>query len=151
MSRILGVALAVIVLLGVTACRKKSKLEAAAPAEGGQAGQSGDGAAPVTSKLADPKAAATPLPPPDAELTVAVERRFMPAQAMNAYAPAQPGDYQAQLNLYNRVLRKRVQDLGNTPDTMQELMSSSGYPKPPQPPAGRALAYDKKTVTVSLR
>ena len=75
----------------------------------------------------------------------------MPAQAMNAYAPAQPGDYQAQLNLYNRVLRKRVQDLGNTPDTMQELMSSSGYPKPPQPPGGRALSYDKKTITVSLQ
>ena len=75
----------------------------------------------------------------------------MPAQAMNAYAPAQSGDYQAQLNLYNRVLRKRVQDLGNTPETFQELMASSGYPKPPQPPGGRALAYDKKTITVSLQ
>lgn len=75
----------------------------------------------------------------------------MPAQSMNAYAPAQPGDYQAQLNLYNRVLRKRVQDLGNTPETFQELMASSGYPKPPQPPSGRRLLYEKKTVTVSLQ
>lgn len=151
MNRTLGLVLAAVLLLGVSACRKKPKTESTAGADGGQAGQTAAGAAPVTSKLADPKAAAAPLPPPDAELTVAVERRFMPAQAMNAYAPAQLGDYQAQLNLYNRVLRKRVQDLGNTPDTMQELMSSSGYPKPPQPPAGRQLVYDKKTVTVSLQ
>ena len=138
-------------LLSVTACRKKPKDGSTASADGASAGQAAEGAAPVTGKLADPAAAAAPMPAPDAAITVAVERRFLPAQQMNAYSPAQPGDYQAQLNLYNRVLRKRAQDLGNTPDTMQELMASSGMPKPPQPPTGRTLAYDRKTVTVSLQ
>lgn len=151
MHRLLGLTLAAAVVLGASGCRKRSRAAGNGAAETVQAGQTSDGAAPATSALADPQAAAAPLPLPNAEITVAVERRFMPAQAMNAYAPAQPGDYQAQLALYNRVLRKRVQDLGNTPDSFQELMSSSGYPKPPQPPAGRNLVYDKRTVTVTLQ
>lgn len=151
MFRPLFFALALVLALGASACRKRTKAAGTGGAEAVSADQSGSGASPVASPLADPQAAATPLPPPNSEITVAVERRFMPAQAMNAYAPAQPGDYQAQLALYNRVLRKRVQDLGNTPDSFQELMSSSGYPKPPQPPAGRNLVYDKRTVTVTLQ
>ena len=138
-------------LLSFAACRKKPKDGSVALADGASAAQGTERTAPVASKLADPAAAAAPLPPPGAEITVMVERRFLPAQQMNAYSPAQPGDYQAQLNLYNRVLRKRAQDLGYTPDSMQQLMASSGMPKPPQPPTGRALAYDKKTVTVSLQ
>lgn len=133
------------------ACRRKAKPESSVPEASAQSASGADAPAIVTAKLADPGVASAPLPPPDAELTVMVERRFLPAQQMNAYSPAQAGDYQAQLNLYNRVLRKRVQSLGNTPETFQELMASSGYPKPPQPPAGRTLVYDKKTVTVSLQ
>lgn len=118
---------------------------------GATAAPSAEMPAPKAGKALDPVAAAAPLPPPDAEITVAVERRFLPAEPMNAYVPAQPGDYQAQLNLYNRVLRKRAADLGNTPDTLQELLASSGLPKPPQPPKGRTLVYDRRTVTVSLQ
>lgn len=147
MNRAILIALAGILVLA--GCRKRSNADASASAEGAQ--PASETAAPVVAPLADPAAAAAPLPPPNAEITVAVERRFLPAQPMNAYSPAQPGDYQAQLNLYNRVLRKRAAGLGNTPDTMQELMASSGLPKPPQPPAGRTLVYDRKTVTVSLQ
>lgn len=135
--------------LVLASCRKRSNADARASAEGAPPAQASETA--VAAPLADPAAGAAPLPPPNAEITVAVERRFLPAQAMNAYSPAQPGDYQAQLNLYNRVLRKRAAGLGNTPDTMQELMASSGMPKPPQPPTGRKLIYDRKTVTVSLQ
>jgi hypothetical protein len=84
-------------------------------------------------------------------LTAAVERRFIPAQPVNAYAPAAQGDYQAQLDLYNRVLRKWSAGSGFVPSTLQELMSSYNVPKPPQPPGGRTLVYDKKTMTVSLQ
>lgn len=144
-----GLLIAFAGLLACTACRKKPKT--GTPADGGvQAVQPGELPAPVASKAADPSAAA-PLPPPDAEITVAVERRFIPAKTMNAYSPAQAGDYQAQLNLYNRVLRKWTAAMGFTPATMKELMGSSGTPKPPQPPSGRTLVYDQKTVTVSLQ
>lgn len=91
------------------------------------------------------------MPPPGAELTVNVERRFIPAQPVNAYSPAVAGDYQAQLDLYNRVLRKWTVSSSWTPSTMQEIMTSFGTPKPPKPPAGRTLVYEKKTVTVSLQ
>lgn len=150
LCRILVVAM--VVMVGATACRRKPRGNSSTTgsAENSTAPTTGDGAL-VTSNLSDPSAAAAPLPPPDAQITVAVERRFLPAQEMNAYSPAQPGDYQAQLNLYNRVLRKRVQDLGNTPDTFEQLMASSGYPKPPQPPAGRKLNFDRRTVTVSVQ
>ncbi len=84
-------------------------------------------------------------------MTVAVERRFIPAKPVNAYSPAAPGDYQAQLDLYNRVLKKWTVSASWTPSTLQEIMASFGTPKPPQPPAGRALVYDKKTVTVRLQ
>lgn len=146
MNQILLIALAG--LLAGSACTRKPNPGTAA-GDGAQAFRPGELPAPVVSQAADPAAAAAPLPPPDAEITVAVERRFIPAQTMNAYAPAQPGDYQAQLNLYNRVLRKWTAAMGFTPATMQELMASSGPPKPPQPPKGRTLVYDPRTVTVS--
>lgn len=138
-------------LLVFAGCRKRSQASSSAPSEASEAGQSAANANLPSAPLADSAAAATPLPPPNAEITVAVERRFLPAEPMNAYSPAQPGDYQAQLNLYNRVLLKRTGDLGYTPDTMQELMASSGLPKPPQPPAGRTLIYDRKTTQVRLQ
>lgn len=138
-------------LLVLAGCRKRSHAGPSAPSGAAEAGQTTVTANLVAAPLADPSAAATPLPPPNAEITVAVERRFLPAEPMNAYSPAQPGDYQAQLNLYNRVLLKRTGDLGYTPDTMQELMASSGLPKPPQPPAGRTLVYDRKAATVRLQ
>ena len=123
-------------------CKRKSQQAAGSPEAAGT---------PVASAAADPAAVAAPLPPPNAELTVAVERRFIPVQPVNAYSPAGSGDYQAQLNLYNRVLKKWTVTAGWTPSTLQEIMASFGTPKPPQPPGGRTLVYDKKTITVSLQ
>lgn len=149
MSRAILITLAGLLVLA--GCRKRSQASSSVPSGVAEADQTTAAANLEAAPLADPAAAATPLPPPNAEITVAVERRFLPAEPMNAYSPAQRGDYQAQLNLYNRVLLKRVADLGYTPETMQELMASSGLPKPPQPPAGRKLVYDRKTIAVSLQ
>lgn len=151
-SQILLVALCISV--ACVGCRRRARPDANAGGE--SSGASGTeaaatAAAPVASAPADPAAFAAPLPPPNAELTVEVERRFLPAEPMNAYAPAAPGDYQAQLNLYNRVLRQWTVNAGNVPNTMQELMATYNSPKPPQPPAGRTLVYDRKTISVRLQ
>lgn len=135
-------------LLAVSGCRKKAAVDSAGPVAGGET-PVGEPARVPPPKRGSP--AAAPLPPTDAEITVAVESRFRTEQRSNAYSPAQPDNYQAQLDLYNRVLRKWTADQGYTPDTMKALMASYGTPKPPQPPAGRTLVYDPKTVTVSLQ
>lgn len=70
---------------------------------------------------------------------------------MNAFSPAAPGDYQAQLNLYNRVLQKWSVSASMVPDSLEQLMNTYNSPKPPQPPPGRRLVYDRRTVTVSLQ
>ena len=75
----------------------------------------------------------------------------MPAQPVNAYSPAAAGDYNAQLELYNRVLKKWTVTSGWVPPTLKDIMASYGPPKPPQPPAGRTLVYDKQKVAVSLQ
>lgn len=137
-------------LVAVSACRKRSAVETGGGGESAPQ-TAGTASAPAAGKAIDPAAVAAPLPPPDAEITASVERRFRPKELSNAYAPAGPGDYQAQLNLYNRVLRKWVADQGYLPNTMQELMASSGTPKPPQPPAGRTLVFDRRTVSVVLQ
>ena len=69
---------------------------------------------------------------------------------MNMYSPAGPGDYQAQLNAYNRILRKWSEG-ADVPATFHDLMATYNSPKPPQPPPGRRLVYDSKTVTVRLQ
>lgn len=137
------------VLLVAPGCKRKSRATSSSGAGGPEGQEVAD--APVASALADPSAAAAPLPPPGAELTVAVERRFIPVQPVNAYAPATPGDYQAQLDLYNRVLKKWTINASWTPSTLHEIMASFGTPKPPQPPSGRTLVYDKATVSVRLQ
>ena len=80
-----------------------------------------------------------------------MESRFRSNDPKQPFAPPQSGDYQAQLLLYNRVLRKWTQDQGYTPATLQDLQASFGAPKPPRPPTGRSLAYDRRTVSVSLQ
>jgi hypothetical protein len=69
---------------------------------------------------------------------------------MNMYSPAGPGDYQSQLDAYNRVLKKWSQG-ADIPVSFDALMSTYNSPKPPQPPAGRRLVYDRKTVSVRLQ
>jgi len=76
--------------------------------------------------------------------------RFAAPQPQNMYSPARPGDYQAQLDAYNRVLRVWSQG-ADIPQSLENLMSTYNSPKPPQPPAGRRLVYDPKTVTVRLQ
>lgn len=76
--------------------------------------------------------------------------RWSGPQPANMYAPALPGDYQAQLNEYNKALRKWAEDT-DTPRTFAELMANISSPKPPQPPPGRSLVYDPRTVTVRLQ
>ena len=66
------------------------------------------------------------------------------------YSPAGPGDYQAQLNAYNLVLRKWAAG-ADIPQRFHDLMATYNSPKPPQPPVGRKLVYDRRTVTVSLQ
>ncbi|MEQ2005753.1 MAG: hypothetical protein ABMA26_03055 [Limisphaerales bacterium] len=130
-------------------CRRKSgagPADTAGPVE--PTTPAPEAAAPATAPAAGATAA---LPPPDAEVTPAVESRFRSNDPKQPYAPPLSGSYQAQLDLYNRVLRKWAQDQGYTPDTMQAITASYGTPKPPQPPAGRTLVYDRKTVTVSLQ
>lgn len=67
------------------------------------------------------------------------------------YATRYAGDYQTQLDAYNRVLRKWLVDSSNAPRNLQEIMGTFNSPKPPQPPAGRQLVYDSPTKTVRLR
>jgi len=69
---------------------------------------------------------------------------------MNMYSPAGPGDYQTQLNAYNVVLRRWAMG-ADIPQTFHDLMATYNSPKPPQPPTGRRLVYDPKTVTVRLQ
>lgn len=70
---------------------------------------------------------------------------------MNMYAPVYPGDYQSQLDAYNRVLRKWLEDSSAAPRHIQDIMGTFNSPKPPQPPAGRRLVYDPKTKLVTLQ
>jgi hypothetical protein len=70
---------------------------------------------------------------------------------MGMYAPVYPGDYQTQLDAYNRVLRKWLHDSSNAPKNLQQIMGTFNSPKPPQPPAGRQLVYDPATKLVRLQ
>lgn len=88
---------------------------------------------------------------PDGQVTVEMESRFRPAKVTDSYVLAPPGDYLAHLNTYNRVLRNWCANSGNTPDTLDELLRSYGAPKPPQPPSGRRLVYDRRTISVMLQ
>lgn len=67
------------------------------------------------------------------------------------YAPARPGPYQPQLDTYNRVLRKWTESASIVPNDFNHLMGIYNSPKPPQPPPGRRLVFDRKTVTVILQ
>lgn len=94
---------------------------------------------------------ATPPPlPANAPPPVMESVQFYPPEPVNMYAPVRPGAYQAQLDAYNRVLRKWTQE-NMTPRDLNHLMSIYNGPKPPQPPAGRRLFFDPKTITVSLQ
>ena len=139
-----------IVVFGVLVSQGCKRSARSGSAQGATAAPVKPGESPA-SAAADPAAVAAPLPPPGAQLTVADERRFIPAQIVNAYSPAAPGDYNAQLELHNRVLKKWTVNAGFTPSSLRDIMASFGPPKPPQPPAGRTLVYDPKTVRVSLQ
>ena len=131
-------------LLIFTACRKRSRQAAADPTA---AAQTTEGEAPVGEK-----SYAAPPPPPATATPPAIEAaRFNTPEPMNMYAPRYAGDYQAQLDAYNRVLRKWLVDSSNAPRNLQEIMGTFNSPKPPQPPAGRQLVYDPPTKTVRLR
>lgn len=148
MKRTLFVAL--VGLLAFSGCRKKAGNNPASVSKGDENVPSAP--VEVPTKPAKPgKFDPGPLPPPDAELTPAMESRFRSNDPKQPFAPPQSGDIQAQLDLYNRVLRKWTVAQGYTPDTLKDLQASYGTPKPPKPPAGRTLVYDRKTVTVSLQ
>jgi hypothetical protein len=90
--------------------------------------------------------------PPPADMPIATSEeiaQFNPMQPMNAYAKRGPGDYQAQLDLYNKVLRTWA-SRADRPPTFKDLMATYNSPKPPEPPPGRKLVYDPKTITVRL-
>ena len=141
------VLLGLAMLVTVGGCRRRSKLEVSAPpadavaASADQVTGSPDVSVPTRTYLAPP---ATAAPQTDEA------HRFIPPEPMNMYSPARPGDYQAQLNDYNRILRKWSEG-ADVPQTFHDLMATYNSPKPPQPPAGRTLAYDRRTVSVSLR
>ena len=129
----------------VCGCRKrKADPNTAADAGGTQAAPSR--AASATAEPAYAAAPAPTAPPPENETM-----RFNAPQPMGMYAPVYPGDYQVQLDAYNRVLRRWLVDSSSAPRNLQEIMGTFNSPKPPQPPAGRRLVYDPKTKTVSLQ
>ena len=137
-------------LLVISGCRKRSVANSTPASPDANIAASSPAEVPTT--VAKPgKFDPGPLPPPNAELTPAMESRFRSNDPKQPFAPPQSGDIQAQLDLYNRVLRKWTVAQGYTPDTLKDLQASYGTPKPPKPPAGRTLVYDRKTVTVSLQ
>ncbi len=131
-------------------CRKRKPQ---APPEGGQpATEAADSSAGAGSATAEGVVSArqTFTAPPAGYVPPSPALRWSGPQPANMYAPALPGDYQAQLNEYNKALRRWAEDT-DTPRTFEELMANISSPKPPQPPPGRSLVYDQKTVTVRLR
>jgi hypothetical protein len=138
----------VTVVVVAAGCRKRS--------QGGATVATGSEAAattPAEAPTAKAGASAPPLTPltPGGEITPAVESRFRSNDPKQPFAPPLAGDYQTQLDTYNRVLRKWVQDQGHAPATLQDLQASYGAPKPPKPPVGKTLVYDRATLTLSLR
>lgn len=96
--------------------------------------------------FASPPPQPASAPPPVNEAV-----QFYPPEPVNMYASARPGDYQTQLDAYNRVFRKWTQSASIVPNDLTHLMGIYNSPKPPQPPPGRRLVLDRKTVTVSLQ
>lgn len=142
-----GLLLVTASLLTLTACRKRS---------GQTPSDYGAGSAPAVPTAggevaAGEKTYAAPPPPASATPPVNEAARFNTLQPMNMYAPRYPGDYQAQLDAYNRVLRKWLVDSSSAPRNLQEIMGTFNSPKPPQPPAGRLLVYDPATKTLRLQ
>ena len=144
---------AVLVLLAGSvvfgACRRRSKPDVTAVQP------PGDAAAPVDQSAGAPDtsvALQTYLAPPPSATPLPIDEahRFIAPEPMNMYSPAGPGDYQAQLNAYNLVLRKWAAG-ADIPQRFHDLMATYNSPKPPQPPVGRKLVYDRRTVTVSLQ
>lgn len=135
-------------LLMLAGCRKRAdRTSAIGGAEPVAAAPDGSAEA-----AAGGKAYAAPPPLPANASPPALEpARFNAPQPMNMYAPRYAGDYQTQLDAYNRVLRRWIVDSSNAPRNLQEIMGTFNSPKPPQPPAGRRLVYDPKTMTVSLQ
>ncbi|MEN9576135.1 MAG: hypothetical protein RL514_3990 [Verrucomicrobiota bacterium] len=141
LALLLGIAC--VCLTASVACRKRGAASAPGPDATGASSADGNPA---------PKTFASPPPlPPNAPPPVSESVQFYPPQPVNMYAPARPGDYQAQLDIYNRVLRKWTQSQSIVPNDLNHLMGIYNSPKPPQPPAGRRLVLDRKTVTVSLQ
>lgn len=140
----------VLVLCAVPGCRKRKMSS--------QSGDGPDAPAPTTSGEATPgsgvpaKAFASPPPwPANAPAPVNENVQFYPPEPVNMYAPVRPGDYQAQLDTYNRVLRRWTETASIVPNDLNHLMGIYNSPKPPQPPAGRRLVFDRKTITVRLQ
>ncbi len=135
-------------LVASPGCRKRGASQSAAP----EAAAPAPGGTQAAGAPAAPKAFANPPPlPPNAPPPVAESVQFYPPEPVNMYSVARPGDYQAQLDAYNRVLRKWTQGASIVPNDLNHLMGIYNSPKPPQPPAGRRLVYDKKSITVSLQ
>jgi hypothetical protein len=139
-----GLALGLVVLMS-GGCRKRGTASGRGGAEAAPSGTDASGEATATSFAA-------PLPPaPSAPPPVHESAQFYPTEPVNMYAAARPGDYQTQLDAYNRVLRKWTENNSLVPNDFNHLMAIYNGPKPPQPPAGRRLMFDRKTVTVRLQ
>ena len=137
--------LILVVAASATACRKRKNSDSSTATVGGSAA-----VAPVDGAAGGTPAYATP-PPVTSAPPVSEAARFNAPQPTGMYAPAYSGDYQAQLDAYNRVLRKWMEDSSNAPRTLQEIMNTFNSPKPPTPPAGRQLIYDPATKRVRLQ
>jgi hypothetical protein len=141
-----GFVLVLVSLLTLTACRRRAG-KTPSGSEPSTPGQPG-----AAETAAGEKTYAAPPPPPATATPPESETaRFNTPEPMNMYATRYAGDYQTQLDAYNRVLRKWQVDSSNAPRNLQEIMGTFNSPKPPQPPAGRQLVYDPPTKTVRLR
>lgn len=141
MTRFLVLAVASTMLFA--ACRKRAGRTPSATEAGASASEQ-----PGSTEVAAGEKSYAASPPPSAQPPASEVARFNAPQPMNMYAPRYTGDYQAQLDAYNRVLRKWMVDSSNAPRNLQEIMGTFNSPKPPQPPAGRQLIYDPSTKTV---
>jgi hypothetical protein len=130
-------------LLALGGCRKRANSTSSEQSSGASTADSSGQSGEQTYRAPPPVPVNAPPPPNEVA-------RFNPPEPMNMYSPAMPGDYQSQLDTYNRVLRRWLSDSSNAPRNLQEIMGTFNSPKPPQPPAGRRLVYDPKSRTVSL-
>lgn len=134
-----------VVVVATTGCRRRRSADSTPTAAEAAAAADGTGGSSVKTFAAPPPLPATAQPPAQESA------QFYPPEPVNMYAPARPGDYQTQLDTYNRVFRKWTESASIVPNDLNHLMAIYNSPKPPQPPPGRQLVLDRKTVTVRLQ